>query len=610
MPPFFVRQNIQANVVNHHPEQNPQRGAFFSRILNALSPCSANRSVLNSVVTTPTHLRNPEDTVHVNDLSVGHSQGIERDHERQLRVWIHAAPQAERVARKEAANRIRLCINQRQSSLSLARLNLTSLPEDVLKSISWRLMLNISSNNLETIDFSGFRNLFRLDCNFNGRMFNGASTLNLSDCHNLRVVRVIGSTFSHINFTGSSQLSFFSCTLCRFLQSIDLSTCTNLQQFIAADSGLTQVTWPMGPDLAALALRLADLNARIERDRALPEMADAVAATQRELAEVRGRMLEQTPVRHLELRNTHITLDQLPAAIGENQNMYIDLRFMLQNHQENPARNNNPQNTHTQSVHSSASATAIKLKGDHSAIDTNQAYRAFSRWVTHLPTENAQIVDGYANDSFKNQAAQEWIQNPEHLDYKDPQSNVTVQEFLAFAWTAIQDKKDQTSVQREFDVSLEDAKAALRDALYEIGRGYNLNEDHKPKDNGGPASHICRSGTFNKIAEKLVSVVKGVSVTMLTQETFALSLENTIRQEIAKVIEEDPKQAESLASNEGLLTEDIWQMIEPKVKSAILTEFKVESRIGGKPMDQMFNERTQFKGVLEYFSVKPSEEPT
>ena len=233
-----------------------------------------------------------------------------------------------------------------------------------------------------------------------------------------------------------------------------------------------------------------------------------------------------------------------------------------------------------------------------------------SQWVQNLPTRNAEIIEGYANDDFKNQAAQEWMQNPEHLDYKDPDSDITVKEFLALAWTAIQDEKtDKVQAQREPDISLEEAKTVLRDALYEIGRGYNLNEDHKPKDNGGSASNICRSGTFNKIAEKLVSVVKGVSVTMLTQATFALSLDNTIRQGAMKVVAEDSALAKSLADNEGLLTEDIWHIIEPKVKSAILTEFNAESRIGGKPIDQVLNESTQFEGVLAYFSIIPNDEP-
>jgi len=306
-------------------------------------------------------------------------------------------------------------------------------------------------------------------------------------------------------------------------------------------------------------------------------------------------------LRTLHLNGTRIRFAQLPEDIRQNQRIHVDIRPVEIVVLPALRGNNHAQNTHTQSVHASASQSATILKNNNQALNIDQAYDQLSAWVNQLPIENAAIEEGYANEAYKNQAAKEWIQHPTHLDHIDPASGISIKEFLALAWTAIHD-----DAQRDPTALLDDAQESLRDTLYEIKRGYNLSDAHKPTDNGQASVNICAGGTFNKIAEKLVSVVKGASLSMITRETFALSLENTIRKAAMDAVDEDPKLAESLANNEGILTEDIWNAIEGQVSSEVRAEFKAQSHIAGKSIDQLLNEHTQFEGTLEYFEVIPA----
>jgi hypothetical protein len=217
--------------------------------------------------------------------------------------------------------------------------------------------------------------------------------------------------------------------------------------------------------------------------------------------------------------------------------------------------------------------------------------------VQKLPVENAVITEGLASLPFKNKTAREWIMHPTNLDHKDPASGITVKSFLALFWLAA--NNDEC---RERHVTKEAACGALINALYEIQRGYNLNSDHNPKDNGRRSGAICAGGTFNKVSEKLVSVIKGTSQVVITLHTLSQAVGAKIKEKISQ-LRQDAEIDEALKNNKELLTEKAWDKIKESVISAVKEDFKEHKEIAGRTLEVAIAEQTDFNTVLQYFSV-------
>ncbi|MEJ2680951.1 MAG: hypothetical protein P8144_05535, partial [Gammaproteobacteria bacterium] len=310
-------------------------------------------------------------------------------------------------------------------------------------------------------------------------------------------------------------------------------------------------------------------------------------------------LLEMAELRHIAFSNTAIGWGQLPEAIRDNQNIFIDIRPQEEHHQAL----NYAQNTHTESIHRCASQNALTLKSKYSTHNLEEGYLEFCKWINQLPVDGAAILNGYANDSYKNLTAKEWIANPQYLEHKDQTSDLTVKGFLALAWQAAKDP-----AQRESDVLEIDAKKVFIDALYEIRRGYNLDAAHNPKDDDKDAENICAPGTFNKISEKLVSVIQGMSSFMVTAETFQFSLNSTLRKAVKALRKDNRSVDDALNENNNLLTADVWGKIKTDVIDSIKEEFKDNPTIAGKDLDQHISEQTDYEQVLQYFAVSKIQE--
>ena len=157
---------------------------------------------------------------------------------------------------------------------------------------------------------------------------------------------------------------------------------------------------------------------------------------------------------------------------------------------------------------------------------------------------------------------------------------------------------------RESSVTEDGAKSSLVNALYEIRRGYNLDSSHTPKDDGASARNICAGGTFNKISEKTVSVIKGTSSLMITTETLRISIEATIKREIENIPHlEQQSLRDGIRNNEGQLTQQAWDAIKDKVIASIKKEFKNYPIISGQSLEQRIADLTDFENVLQYLNV-------
>ena len=113
------------------------------------------------------------------------------------------------------------------------------------------------------------------------------------------------------------------------------------------------------------------------------------------------------------------------------------------------------------------------------------------------------------DDSINHVAARACIERitPYNYSFTDS-SSVSTRQLLALAWAAIHDSDKCTA-------NLEDRKALFIEALYEIQRGYNIDEHNV--DDGGEDKPICAAGTFNKLLEKLNGIHEDVHVYYITQ---------------------------------------------------------------------------------------------
>ena len=256
---------------------------------------------------------------------------------------------------------------------------------------------------------------------------------------------------------------------------------------------------------------------------------------------------------------------------------------------------NYAQNTHTASIHSSASANAKYLKAKFESTDLDEAYSNFCNWINNLPIGNPRIQDGYANLDFKQQIAKTWITSPVHLDHSDESSSVSVKGFLALFWTAANDGGI-----RETNVKERDARLAIIEALYEIRRGYNLDTSHNPKDDERESNNICAGGTFNKISEKMVSIITGTSCVTITPTVLITSITAAIQNEAKKRRESDSSMVDE---NSGCLTENGWDKIKDTVIAAIKNEYEAFPMIGDKSLDQHILEQTSYENVVQYLTI-------
>ena len=181
-----------------------------------------------------------------------------------------------------------------------------------------------------------------------------------------------------------------------------------------------------------------------------------------------------------------------------NQNVFNDLLGLANNNaiQGYVNRllgvNNNPnfndqQSTHRASVHKSVSELASNLARRYPQVINN---------ATAMESEIKKLKDAVwvLPENTENNAAKRCIEKITAHEYTftDPASRVSLRQLLALAYVAVNDETSRNG-------TLEDAINSLAKGLYEIQRGYNLND--QAIDQGGDDRPICTSGTFNKIIE-------------------------------------------------------------------------------------------------------------
>jgi len=230
---------------------------------------------------------------------------------------------------------------------------------------------------------------------------------------------------------------------------------------------------------------------------------------------------------------------------------------------------------HAASVHRSVSDSALRLMQSYEHdLNLDIKIQEIKSFVMGL------------SDSPKHQAAIRCIERMTQVTYSvTDSSGISALQLLALAYIAIHDESKRAG-------TLENAKTLLIHGLYEIQRGYNLN--NIGQDLGGEDLPICAACTFNQLMEKLHGIHQDVLVNFITQErasskfsrlaaahanTYLLSLSST-----ANGYRRAQALVEQLKADGSLRL--FWDAIKTAVQTALWDEFK--EAYHNNPSDERF----------------------
>jgi hypothetical protein len=231
---------------------------------------------------------------------------------------------------------------------------------------------------------------------------------------------------------------------------------------------------------------------------------------------------------------------------------------------------NDRQSTHTSSVHSSVSESAIRLMESYG--DQIEGHK-LENVISELESYVSSLDDG----TLQNKSAKKCIKRitKPNYTYSDKTSNISIRQLLALTFLAINDS-------RKREGTLEDAKIQYIEGLYEIQRGYNLSATGKDEGQDSDAN-ICTAGTFNKLIEKLQGIHPDCEVIFVTQGLASRKLPIVVKEEAVRHLTSlaSPTTSEGFIAFTQLISEVInngveviWNSIKEKIGDRIFDEFK------------------------------------
>jgi hypothetical protein len=279
---------------------------------------------------------------------------------------------------------------------------------------------------------------------------------------------------------------------------------------------------------------------------------------------------------------TQETFDHILQIFREAEGNYVVeslINYIIALHAELPPEINYAQSTHAKSVHQSISISAQKLFERYKdAINTKAKLDA----VLVSLVAWSEAVEDHTN------TVRSCINRITAIGYtfEDPTSQISMRQLLALTWQAMHDDANRHG-------SLEDALDQFKKGVYQIQRGYNL--DEHGNDDGSEDRPICVAGTFNKIIEQLQGIHPDVEIKFITLQTATLKLPKVIKEQAKQFLQalslSNPEQFNELhvkIKADGL--ESVWEMIKPKVCDAMFVEF-----------ESLFNSKEDitFKALIE-----------
>lgn len=225
------------------------------------------------------------------------------------------------------------------------------------------------------------------------------------------------------------------------------------------------------------------------------------------------------------------------------------------------------QSTHTASVHESISNSAMKLSNHYMPQIKNHDI------ATTQYTELLGWIKTTSNQSFQSTTANKCIERmsrDQTLYYQDPVSQVSVKTLLILFWLLIHDNDSRIG-------SAEDAKNNLINGLYEIQRGYALNEHGQDNNQSKKDVPICAGGTFNKLIEKMIGLTDCVEVIHLSIATALPKIKASIKHHLHQLLTSE-KDSLLISHVQTTIQQDtiessLWEKIKQQVRSDVDAEF-------------------------------------
>jgi hypothetical protein len=249
-------------------------------------------------------------------------------------------------------------------------------------------------------------------------------------------------------------------------------------------------------------------------------------------------------------------------------NREIHIEYFLNN---NILVINSKQSTHTASIHESASLSAknlYELYGDK--ITNGKIDGVISNILEYLRT----LVETDEISAAK-RFIEKIINESSYYGYTDPSSNITVRQLLGLIFLASQDTQNLNS-----GVQVENALQRFVEAMFEIQRGYNLDDNGQDANSNVPDRNICPAGAFNKLVETLSGIHNKGNLVFITKNTALLKLPIIVNNVVLKYLEEykvnvDQNTFQELISKiEKNGVEEILPKIIPDISHLFFEEFK------------------------------------
>jgi hypothetical protein len=242
------------------------------------------------------------------------------------------------------------------------------------------------------------------------------------------------------------------------------------------------------------------------------------------------------------------------------------------------------QSTHTASVHQSVSESAQKLMQRYGKkLDIEKTMKEMTAYIV-----------GLDDKTQEQEAAKRAIVrlNEPSYTFEDPGSKVSTLQLLALFWTAIQDEKNRIC-------TLEDGKKLLIQALYEIQRGYNLN--NSSQDQGGDDRQICAAGTFNKLIEKLQGMHPDAEIQYITKATASAKFPLIVKKRALEYFEKSSEEERAQFLKIPEITDKLWD----KIKDVVIKDMQ-EFKLAFTNNDELANFININKDYIEFASEELS----
>jgi hypothetical protein len=210
-------------------------------------------------------------------------------------------------------------------------------------------------------------------------------------------------------------------------------------------------------------------------------------------------------------------------------NREIHIEYFLNN---NILVINSKQSTHTASIHESASLSAknlYELYGDK--ITNGKIDGVISNILEYLRT----LVETDEISAAK-RFIEKIINESSYYGYTDPSSNITVRQLLGLIFLASQDTQNLNS-----GVQVENALQRFVEAMFEIQRGYNLDDNGQDANSNVPDRNICPAGAFNKLVETLSGIHNKGNLVFITKNTALLKLPIIVNNVVLQYLKEQKR---------------------------------------------------------------------